>query len=77
MSYKMLDRVVLERDVVEHGLRSGDLGVVVETYPTHGLEVEFMTASGDTIAVVTLNEEDVRIAREDEMLTVRPLAARG
>jgi hypothetical protein len=38
MTYKALDTVVLDRDLPEHGLRAGDLGAVVETYPPDGLE---------------------------------------
>jgi hypothetical protein len=47
--------VVLARDVHEHGLREGDLGAVVEVYEPDGLEVEFVTASGRTAALLTLN----------------------
>ena len=75
MRFKLLDCVVLERDLPEHGLRKGDLGTVVETYPAGGLEVEFMTAAGDTVAVVTLPVDDVRTAGEDDMVAVRSLSA--
>jgi hypothetical protein len=37
-----------------HGLRAGDLGAVVEIYGEHGLEVEFVQASGQTKALVTV-----------------------
>jgi hypothetical protein len=46
MTYHVLDAVVLDRDIPEHGLRRGDLGAVVEVYEPDGLEVEFVTASG-------------------------------
>ncbi len=75
MRFKLLDCVVLERDLREHGLRKGDLGTVVETYAAKGLEVEFMTAAGDTVAVVTLTVDDVRTAGEDDMVAVRSLSA--
>ena len=42
------------------GHRRGDLGAVVETYEPDGLEVEFVTASGRTAALVTLTAGDVR-----------------
>jgi Domain of unknown function (DUF4926) len=32
MKYKLLDTVVLARDLPQHGLRAGDLGAVVEVY---------------------------------------------
>lgn len=48
MRYRVLDTVVLDKDLPEHGLRKGDLGAVVEVYEPDGLEVEFVTASGRT-----------------------------
>lgn len=71
MIYKLLDTVVLDRDVPEHGLHRGDLGAVVELYPPHGLEVEFVTASGKTVALVTLADDDVRPGGEDDVIAVR------
>ena len=32
MKFALLDTVVLNRDVPEHGLRAGDLGAVAELY---------------------------------------------
>jgi len=46
MRFKLLETVVLKRDLPEHGLKEGDLGVVVEIYEPDGVEVEFVTASG-------------------------------
>ena len=54
MAMRLLDTVVLARDLPAYGLRVGDLGAVVETYSPDGLEVEFVTASGKTGALVTL-----------------------
>jgi hypothetical protein len=61
MMYHVLDTVVLARDLDSHGLRRGDLGAVVEVYEPDGLEVEFVTASGRTAALVTLNARDVSL----------------
>ena len=55
----------------EHGLRQGDLGAVVETYEPDGLEVEFVTASGRTQALVTLTERDVRSVQDTDLVAVR------
>ncbi|HEX41186.1 MAG TPA: DUF4926 domain-containing protein, partial [Phycisphaerales bacterium] len=55
MRFKTLDTVVLNKDVPGFGLKKGDLGAVVQVYEPDGLEVEFVTASGRTVAVVTLN----------------------
>lgn len=73
MKFKMLDSVVLDRDLPEYGLCKGDLGAVVEVYEPDGLEVEFVTASGDTEAVLTLKDSDVRPAARDDLISVRPI----
>ena len=38
-------------------------------------EVEFITGQGDTVAVVTLNSEDVRLMQGKEILHIRKLQA--
>ena len=72
MRYRTLDTVVLDRDLLDHGLRKGDLGAVVQVYEPDGLEVEFVTASGRTEALVTVNVEDVRPVADDDLVSVRP-----
>jgi hypothetical protein len=74
MMYKLLDTVVLDRELPEHGLRNGDLGAVVEVYAPDGLEVEFVTASGKTQALVTLNLKDVRPVQDSDLIAVRSVA---
>ena len=74
MSYKVLETIVLARDLPGHNLRAGALGAVVQTYEPGGLEVEFVTASGRTEALVTLREEDVRPVADNDIVTVRSLA---
>ena len=70
-----LDTVVLTRDLPEHGLTAGDIGAVVHRYPDgHAFEVEFVTAAGATLAVVTLDPRDVRPLVGHEILHVRELA---
>ena len=71
MKFAELDTVVLRRDMPEHGLRAGDLGAVVEVYGEHGLEVEFVQASGQTKALVTLKTTDVRAVAATDILAVR------
>jgi hypothetical protein len=67
-----LDSVVLTRDLPDAGLRVGDLGAVVHVYAPDAFEVEFVAASGETLAVRTLSADDVRIARDDDVAT-RPV----
>ena len=64
MGYEILDTVVLVRDLAEHGLRAGDLGVIVETYPPDGLEIEFVTVSGSTVVVATVRTSDIRLSTD-------------
>ena len=73
MRYKVLDTVVLVRDVPEHGLRAGDLGAVVEMHAADALDVEFVTASGDTTAVVALRATDVREIADTDVVAVRTI----
>ncbi len=72
-----LDTVVLLRDLPEAGLRGGDLGAVVMVYGQEALEVEFVTASGRTQALLTLPVSDVRPVRDDDLLAVRTSSVRG
>ncbi|MBY0278562.1 DUF4926 domain-containing protein [Candidatus Binatia bacterium] len=74
MKFKELETVVLERDLPGEGLRRGDLGAVVHVYSPDGLEVEFVTASGRTQALVTLREEDVRPVGDEDLIAVRTVA---
>ena len=74
MKYKLLDTVVLARDLPEYSLCAGDLGAVVEVYEPDGLEVEFVTASGKTQALVTLNVNDVRPVQDGDLVAVRSVA---
>ena len=69
-----LDVVVLTRPVAEFGLESGEVGAVVLVYPDGRFETEFVAADGTTVAVVSLGPDDVRPAREREVLHARALA---
>ena len=70
-----LDRVVLERDLPEFGLKRGDLGTVVLVHGGGaGYEVEFMTLDGETVAVTTLDKSDVREVNGGEIAHARGLA---
>lgn len=73
MTIKPLDVVVLTRDMAEHGLRTGDLGAVVEVYAPDAVAVEFVAASGRTHALVTLQPTDLREVADDDLMSVRTL----
>jgi Domain of unknown function (DUF4926) len=72
---KVLDTVVLTKDLPEHKLKRGDIGAVVEIYDPDGLEVEFVTGSGHTQALLTLSVSDVRPFGATEILAVRRVDA--
>lgn len=74
---KLLDCVVLVRELPEFSLRAGDLGTIVAIYEPDGLEVEFVKASGQTQAVLTLTEADIRAIKADDIVSVRPLTLRA
>jgi len=71
--FNLLDTVVLDRDLPEHGLRRGDLGAVVDLHSPDGLEVEFVLASGKTQALVSLRHADVRAVGDGDLIAVRDL----
>src|SRR3954454_1339508 len=73
MKYELLDTIVLNRDLPAHDLRAGDLGAIVQVYEPDGIEVEFVTASGRTSALVTLTTEDVRPVADTDLVSTRSL----
>ncbi len=71
-----LDTVVLHRALPDFGLVAGDIGTVVHCYDDgEGLEVEFVTGSGDTVAVATVERADIRPIREREIMHVREISS--
>lgn len=69
-----LETVVLTHDIYEHSLKQGDIGAVVHCYKDgSAFEVEFVTAEGRTIVLLTLNQKDIRPIGGREVLHVREL----
>jgi Domain of unknown function (DUF4926) len=69
-----LETVVLVKDIDKYSLRQDDVGAVIHCYQDgKTFEVEFVTGEGQTVAVLTLTEEDVRPMRHREILHVREL----
>lgn len=72
--FKELDIVVLKRDIPEHKLKAGDVGAVVHVYANaKGYEVEFINVRGETVALLTLKDADLRPMADEEILHVRGL----
>ena len=67
-----LDTVVIAHDIEEHGLKQGDVGAIVHRYSDGtAFEVEFVTAEGKTVALLTLTWADIRPMAAGEILHVR------
>ena len=75
MSIAELDTVALRVDLPRYGLKRGDIGAVVNVYSAEAFEVEFVTASGSTQALVTLSGDEVRPVGPKDILAVRELDA--
>ena len=71
--FNLFDTVVLARDIPKAGLCRGDLEAIVEVYGADAFEVEFVTASGRTQALVTLTSDDVRHVNDQDLVAVRSL----
>ena len=72
MSFHTLDVVVLNTDLPAQGLKRGDLGAVVDVHSPDAIDVEFVTASGRTQALITLRASDIREVGDDDLVAVRP-----
>jgi Domain of unknown function (DUF4926) len=68
------DTIVLTKDVPDEGLTAGDVGTVVHVHNGgEGYEAEFMTLTGQTIAVASLLAEQVRPVGNQDLAHVREL----
>lgn len=71
-----LDRIVLTTDILEHNLKAGDIGTVVLVHNGGaGYEVEFVTLSGETVAVITVFADQVRSVDRWEIPHARRIEA--
>jgi len=71
------DCVVLTQDFLEEGLQVGDVGTVVHIHQGGaGYEVEFVTLTGQTVAVATLQASQFRPVNRCDLSHVRELVAK-
>jgi uncharacterized protein DUF4926 len=77
MKYRLLETVVLDRDLKKESLRRCDVGTVVEIYKPDGLEVEFVMMGGRTKALLTLNVKDVRPIADSDLMAVRSVGRKA
>lgn len=69
-----LDTVVLTHDITDKGLKEGDMGAIVQVYEgVKAFEVEFVTAEGKTVALITLKPSDIRKVAKNEILHAREI----
>lgn len=79
MQIKEHERAVLTRDVPEKGLEAGDVGTIVSVHEAQdggvpaGYTLEFMSPSGETIALATVFADAVRPVGPREVNHVRPV----
>jgi len=76
MNAQLFTRVILTRDVPDEGLRSGDVGTVVEIYDDSsgnaiGYEIETFSANGETLSVASVPSDAVRRATSSDRLAAR------
>jgi hypothetical protein len=79
MPFDMYSDVILTRDVAERGLRTGDVGTVVERHAVPGVSeegysVEFFDMTGNTVTVVTLQASALRLPTPADRPAVRALS---
>ena len=69
------DCVVLTRDIPSEGLQAGDVGTVVHLHrDASAYEVEFITLTGQTVAVATILPSQLRPVGRRDLTHVRELA---
>lgn len=68
--------VVLTEDIANKRLRTGDVGTVTTVLcEGKAYEVEFVTYTGETLAIETLLPHQIRTVRSSEVMTARDTAA--
>lgn len=79
MRVPLYERVALRRDFPEHGLKQGDVAVLLDYVPhpgggEEGCVLEVFNALGDSIAIVTVRESEIESLQANEVLAIRRLA---
>ncbi|WP_077922404.1 DUF4926 domain-containing protein [Spirosoma sp. 209] len=69
------DLIVLQEDIPGKRLKAGDIGTIVTVYgESKAFEVEFVTLTGESVAVETLLPHQIRPVRSSEIMSVRDTA---
>ena len=80
MAYELYSDVILTRDIPERGLRTGDVGTLVDRHVVPGVaddgySVEFFDMTGNTVAVVAVAASALRLPTPADRPAVRALSA--
>jgi Domain of unknown function (DUF4926) len=69
------DIIALTRAVPEEGLEAGDIGTIIAVHKGgEGYTLEFMTISGKTVAIATVEAAAVRPIKDQEIASARQVA---
>lgn len=73
-------RIVLRQDIPEHGLKAGDIAMLVEYVPSatgreDGSILEVFNAIGESIKLIVVGESQIESLQPDEIPAVRRMAA--
>ncbi len=69
------ERIVLTEDLPQENLRAGDVGIVVFVHARGAAyDVEFLTLGGATVAVATVEADQLRPVGHADITHARPLA---
>lgn len=73
-----LDHIVLTTDLPEHGLKTGDIGMIVHIYNDPlSYEVEFVTLTGELVALVAVYPHQMRPIAQNQIAHSRVVDAIG
>lgn len=71
------DCVVLTHDIAEENLQAGDVGTVIHVHPAQAAyQVEFITLTGQTVAVATVLPSQLRPVSQRDITHARELATK-
>ncbi|AQG81718.1 DUF4926 domain-containing protein [Spirosoma montaniterrae] len=69
------DLVVLNENIPAKRLKAGDVGTILTVYSEgKAFEVEFVTLTGEAVAIETLLAHQIRAVRASEIMSVRDTA---
>jgi hypothetical protein len=77
--FELYKDAILTVDLPAEGLRTGDVGTIVERHEVRGMaeigySVEFFDMTGRTVAVVTVPESNLRVPTSADRPSVRELS---